>query len=154
MVYLERWKIILILIVCAIGVLYSAPNLLGKERAEWVREHTPSFFPNQTVNLGLDLRGGSHLLLEVATDNVIEEHMQSLVDQTRAALRVAKVGYTDLGLISGTVHFKLTDASQSEQAQNALRDMDHTLVVTAQKDDVSLRMTDDKIAERKRAAMD
>ena len=154
MVYLERWKVILILVVCAIGVLYSAPNLLGKERAAWVQEHTPSFFPNQTVNLGLDLRGGSHLLLEVATDNVIDEHMQSLVDQTRAALRVAKVGYTDLGLVGGAVHFKLTDASQVDAAKAAMNEMDHDLVVTAEKDDFSMRMTEEKITERKRAAMD
>ena len=154
MVYLERWKVLLILIVCAVGVLYSAPNLLGKERAAWVREHTPSFFPNQTVNLGLDLRGGSHLLLEVATDNVIDEHMQSLIDQTRAALRVAKITYTDLGLVSGAVHFKLTDAAQAEAATTAMHDMDRDLVVTAQKGDFSLHMTDDKIIERKRAAMD
>lgn len=154
MVYLERWKIVLILAVCAIGVLYSAPNLLGKERAAWLQAHTPAFFPNQTVNLGLDLRGGSHLLLEVATDNVIDDHMQSLVDQTRAALRASKLGYTDLGLVNGAVHFKLTDASQAEQAKGAIRDMDHDLDVVAKDGDFELRMTEAKIAERKRAAMD
>ena len=154
MVYLERWKVLLILIVCAIGILYSAPNLLGKERAEWVQSHTPSFFPNQTVNLGLDLRGGSHLLLEVATDSVIDEHMQSLVDQTRAALRVEKIGYTDLGLVNGAVHFKLTDGTQSDQTQKAMHEMDRDLVVNAQKDEFTLQMTSDKIVERKRAAMD
>ncbi len=154
MVYLERWKIILILIVCAIGVLYSAPNFLGKENAVWLQEHTPGFFPNQTVNLGLDLRGGSHLLLEVATDNVIDEHMQALVDQTRAALRVAKIGYTDLTLSGGAVHFKLTDASQSDAAKNVVRDIDHDLDVAVVNDDFALRMTNEKIAERKRAAMD
>jgi preprotein translocase subunit SecD len=154
MVYLERWKVILILIVCAIGVLYSAPNLIGKERAEWLREHTPSFFPNQTVNLGLDLRGGSHLLLEVATDNVIDEHMQNLVDQTRAALRNARVGYTDLALLNGAVHFRLTDAGQNDLAQSTIRDMDRDLDVSAKDGDFAVRMTDEKIAERKRAAMD
>src|SRR5579872_918947 len=112
MIYLERWKIFLIIAVCALGVLYSAPNLLGKQRAEWLQAHTPSFFPNQTVNLGLDLRGGSYLLLEVAIDTVIEERLQGLVDQTRAELRKAKIGYTDLGLVNGAVHFKLTDTSQ------------------------------------------
>jgi preprotein translocase subunit SecD len=154
MVYLERWKVILVLIVCAIGVLYSAPNLLGAQRAAWLQAHTPSFFPNQMVKLGLDLRGGSYLLLEVATDNVIDEHMQGLVDQTRVALRTAKIGYGDLGLVNGAVHFTLTDVSQSDAAKSAINDVDHDLSVTAQGNDFSLRMTDDKIAERKRAAMD
>jgi preprotein translocase subunit SecD len=154
MVYLERWKIILILIVCAIGVLYSAPNVIGKENAAWLQAHTPSFFPNQTVNLGLDLRGGSHLLLEVATDNVIDERMQNMVDQTRTTLRAAKIGYTDLGLTDGAVHFKLTDASQISQAQTTINDMDRDLDVSVKDGELSLRMTDVKIADRKRAAMD
>jgi preprotein translocase subunit SecD len=154
MVYLERWKIILIVAVCAIGILYSAPNLLGRERAEWLQQHTPSFFPNQTVNLGLDLRGGSHLLLEVAVDNVIDEHLQSTVDQVRAALRAAKIGYTDLGLASGTVHFKLTDAAQTEQAKTAIHDMDRDLDMSASNGEFTLRMTDTQIADRKRSAMD
>ncbi|MGB9154056.1 MAG: protein translocase subunit SecD [Alphaproteobacteria bacterium] len=154
MVYLERWKVILILVVCAIGVLYSAPNLLGKERAEWLQAHTPAFFPNQTVNLGLDLRGGSHLLLEVAVDNVIDEHMQGLLDQTRAALRTAKIGYTDLVLAEDAVHFKLTDAAQSDQAQSTIREMDHDLDITVKDGEFALHMTEASIAERKRAAMD
>ena len=154
MVYLERWKVILILVVCAIGVLYSAPNLLGKERAEWLQAHTPAFFPNQTVNLGLDLRGGSHLLLEVAVDNVIDEHMQGLLDQTRAALRTAKIGYTDLVLAEDAVHFKLTDAAQSDQAQSTIREMDHDLDITVKDGEFALHMTEARIAERKRAAMD
>src|SRR5271166_385905 len=107
MVYIERWKVILILAVCALGVLYSAPNVMGRNTVEWLRQNTPGFFPNQTVNLGLDLRGGSHLLLEVATDNVIDERRQGLIDQTRTELRRAKIGYTDLGLVNGDVHFRL-----------------------------------------------
>ncbi len=154
MVYLERWKIILILLVCAIGVLYSAPNLLGKEKAAWLQAHTPSFFPNQTVNLGLDLRGGSHLLLEVAVDNVVEERLQSIVDQTRSTLRTSKIGYTDLGLSGGAVHFKLTDAAQYDAAKKAIKDMDRELDLTAKDADFSLHMTEEKIAERKRSAMD
>jgi preprotein translocase subunit SecD len=154
MVYLERWKVILILIVCAIGVLYSAPNVIGKERAAWLQAHTPSFFPNQTVNLGLDLRGGSHLLLEVATESVIDEYMQNLIDQTRSALRNAKVGYTDLGLVNGTLHFRLTDTSQVDLAKSTIGSLDRDLDVSEKDGDFSLRLIDTKIAERKRMAMD
>lgn len=154
MVYLERWKVILIVVVCAIGVLYSAPNLFGKESVAWLQDHTPSFFPNQTVNLGLDLRGGSHLLLEVATDNVIDEYMQSIVDQARTTLRAAKIGYTDLGLVNGAVHFKLTNASQTDEAKAAIRDMDRDLDVAINDGEFTLRMNEAKIAERKRAAME
>jgi len=154
MVYIERWKIILIVAVCLFGVLYSAPNMLGKDTVNWLQQHTPGFFPNQTINLGLDLRGGSHLLLEVATDTVIDERLQGLVDQTRVELRGAKIGYTDLSLVNGAVHFRLTDASQSDKTKDAINGMDHDLAITANNGDFNLRMTDAKIVERKRAAMD
>src|SRR5580698_257352 len=130
MIYLERWKVILIIAVCALGVLYALPNALGRSEVEWLQAHTPGFFPNQTVNLGLDLRGGSHLLLEVATDAVIDEAMQGLVDQTRTELRGAKIGYTDLGLGNGAVHFKLTDPTQTDKAKDIVHDMDRDIDLT------------------------
>ncbi len=154
MVYLERWKVVLIIAVCVLSVLYAAPNMLGHDKAEWLQQHTPSFFPNQTINLGLDLRGGSHLLLEVATDTVVEEGLQGLVDQTRAELRTAKIGYTDLALSNGAVHFKLTDASQGDKAKDALHDMDRDLVTSNDNGSFTVHMSDVKINERKRAAMD
>ena len=154
MVYLERWKVILILVVCAIGILYSAPNLLGKERAEWLQARTPAFFPNQTVNLGLDLRGGSHLLLEVATDAVIDEHMQGLMDQVRTSLRTAKIGYTDLTLTNNEVHFTLTDPSQKDAAKAAIADIDRDLGIAVKDNGFALSFTADKIADLKRKAMD
>ena len=154
MIYIQRWKIILIVAVCVLGVLYSAPNFFGRQTVEWLQLHTPSFFPNQTVNLGLDLRGGSHLLLEVATDAVIDERIQALVDQTRGALRNAKIGYTDLGLNNGAVHFHLTDPSQIEATNQALRDMDPDLNVTTNDNNFVLAMKSDRIRDRKRAALD
>ncbi|MDD3370653.1 MAG: protein translocase subunit SecD [Alphaproteobacteria bacterium] len=156
MIYLERWKVILISVVCAIGILYSAPNFFGKERVEWLQAHTPSFFPNQTVNLGLDLRGGSHLLLEVATDSVIDEHMQAVVDQVRTSLRAEKpkIGYTNLGLSGGAVRFKLIDPAQQDRAREALRHMNAEFDISSKDGEFSLSMSESKILERKRSAMD
>src|SRR6185503_14081540 len=102
MVYLERWKIILIVAVCVLGVLYALPNALNPNTRAWLAQHAPAFVPHESVNLGLDLRGGSYLLLEVAVDAVVDERMQALVDETRKTLRDKKIGYTNLGLSSGT----------------------------------------------------
>ena len=154
MVYLERWKIILILAVCGLGLLYAAPNVMPAPVLGWVREHAPALVPNQTISLGLDLRGGSHLLLEVVTDAVIDEQMQGLVDQTRTELRGAKIGYADLGLANGAVRFRLTDPSQADQAVEMIRATDRQLAVASTKDEVTVRLTEEKINERKRSAMD
>ena len=154
MIYIERWKVILIAAVCALGVLYALPNALPKETVTWLQTNTPYLVPSQTVNLGLDLRGGSHLLLEVATDAVIDERMQGLVDQARTELRTAKVGYTDLGLINGSVHFKLTDVADGDKAREALRAMDRDLTVADTNGEFTVHLSDAKILERKQSAME
>lgn len=154
MVYFERWKIILVVGVCLLGVLYALPNALPRATVAWLQANAPILAPSQTVNLGLDLRGGSHLLLEVATDAVIEERVQGLVDQARTELRNAKIGYTDLGLVNGAVHFKLTDAAQADKAKEALRDMDRDLDIAASGMDFTVRLSEAKIMERKQSAME
>ncbi len=154
MLYIERWKVILILAVCALGVLYALPNALPRETVTWLQTNAPMLVPSQTVNLGLDLRGGSHLLLEVATDVVVDERLQGLVDQTRSELRTAKIGYTDLGLSGGAVHFKLTDATQADKAKDAMREMDRDLDVASTNGDFTVKLTEAKITERKQSAME
>src|SRR5436305_685042 len=61
MLHFQTWKIVVIVVVCAFGVIFSLPNLFSAETLDKL----PGFVPKQQVNLGLDLRGGSHLLLEV-----------------------------------------------------------------------------------------
>jgi preprotein translocase subunit SecD len=154
MVYLDRWKVILIVVVCALGVLYASPNFMGKQTRTWVAEHLPGFFPSQSVNLGLDLRGGSYLLLEVSTEAVIEERLQSLVDEVRGDLRKNKIGYTDLGISMNSVHFRVTDSSQTGAAKEALRELNSDFDITTTNADITLHMNEAKIIERKRTAMD
>jgi len=154
MVYLERWKVILIICVCVFGVLYSAPNVMSVETRNWVAASMPGFFPSQSVNLGLDLRGGSYLLLEVAVDTVIDERMQSMTDDVRHKFREAKIGYTDLSAGGGAVHVKLTDPSQSDNAKLLLHEIDNDTDISSSAGDFTIRLTADKIAERKRSAMD
>ena len=61
MLKFETWKVALIIGLCALGFAFAAPNLLDRQTAD----NLPGFLPSQQVNLGLDLRGGSHMLLEV-----------------------------------------------------------------------------------------
>lgn len=157
--YFERWKVILIIVVCVIGILYSAPNMLGQDRTAWLEAHTPAFFPNKAVNLGLDLRGGSHLLLEVAVDSTIEERTQAIMDQVRTAFRkdkegAEKIGYANLAMEGGAVHFKLTDPAQKDRAYDILKEMDRDLDVSERNGDFTLRLSSEAVAARKRSAMD
>ena len=77
MMYFSRLKTTLILAVCALGVLLCLPNLVPAP-AKWV--------PWRQVRLGLDLRGGSYLLLEVDMAAVAKERFDSLADAARSTL--------------------------------------------------------------------
>jgi preprotein translocase subunit SecD len=101
------WKRILILLICGWGIVAATPNLFYAkvERhndaaadieaaggtataeetaalAEW-----PGFLPSALMNLGLDLRGGAHLLAEVKVEDVYKSRMDSLWPEVRDALR-------------------------------------------------------------------
>ena len=78
MMYFSRLKTMLIVGVCLLGALLCLPNLLPQP-ASWV--------PWRQVHLGLDLRGGSYLLLEVDMDAVRRERLDAMADAARTALR-------------------------------------------------------------------
>ena len=83
MLYFAPWKVVLVVILCLAGVAFTIPNFLSNKTAE----ELPIWLPHQQVNLGLDLQGGSHLLLEVEVDVVVQERLNALVDSVRDALK-------------------------------------------------------------------
>ncbi len=91
MLQIEKWKIVLVIVLSILGVLYAVPNILPAEQKAWVQANIPDWLPSKTVNLGLDLRGGSYLLLEADTKVVIAERIQSM--GRRRAHRAAQAGY-------------------------------------------------------------
>lgn len=153
MLHIETWKKYLILAIAFWGVLYASPNLLGKRTVLWMQDHLPSFLPVQTVNLGLDLRGGSHLLLEVDLNAFLEEKLQTLMDQARTDLRKARIGYVDLRVADGRITFKPTDSAQAAKAKDILKEIDRTLDVSSENGVISAAFSEDAIAEKKYAAM-
>lgn len=157
--YIPRWKLTLSLIVCALGLLYALPNAMGPQMQAWMESHMPAGLPGQKVNLGLDLRGGSHLLLQVDLDAVVAERLNALVDETRQALRKAEVGYKDLGVVNGGVKFALRDAAQKDAALSAVRKLDTGIEASVAPglDDaniVTATLTEASLRDRKTKAME
>jgi protein-export membrane protein SecD len=88
MLYFTRLKTLLIAGICALGIVFILPNLI----------HRPaSWLPWQQVHLGLDLRGGSYLLMQVDMNAVVREELNGLVDEARSALLKANLDYVNLG---------------------------------------------------------
>ena len=105
MLQIDRWKRILIIGLCVLGVAYAVPNLfyrqveahndavaeIGKTgvttpELEAARAGWPGWLPSALVNLGLDLRGGAHLLGEVQVEEVYKSRMDALWPELRRAL--------------------------------------------------------------------
>jgi SecD/SecF fusion protein len=116
MLHFSKAKIWMIAAVCALGVLFSLPNFISPGTL-------PAWVPQNRVNLGLDLQGGSYLLLEVDMETVIRERLEGALDTARTALRTANIRYTDLAVRDRAVTFTLNDASQAEAARAALGDL-------------------------------
>ena len=107
---------ILIALVCVLGLLYALPNFFAKDTfSNW-----PSWLPGQQINLGLDLQGGSHLLLEVDTNTVIAERLSGVEDSVRRLLRSAKIKYKGLGVRNLAVVFSTRDPSLTENVETKL----------------------------------
>jgi preprotein translocase subunit SecD len=92
MLEFPRWKMLMVVVVTAFFAMTALPNVLSPE----LRDKLASVLPNGPVPLGLDLRGGSHLLLELDFATYKREHMANMRDALREALREKKIGYTEL----------------------------------------------------------
>jgi protein-export membrane protein SecD len=114
MMYFSRMKTTIILAVCLLGMLLGVPNLFPAPAA-WM--------PWRTVHLGLDLRGGSYLLLEVDMKAVIKERLDSLMDGVRQALRNGQIFYQSLDAQpdQNRIVLRLRDAAKTDDAVAALR---------------------------------
>ncbi|WP_455373430.1 protein translocase subunit SecD [Limibacillus halophilus] len=119
MINIPRWQSLLILGVVLVGIVFTLPNFLSQK----TRDALPDWVPSETINLGLDLRGGSYLLLEVEMDAVIQEQLDNLVDAVRLELRGQRINYLDLGVQGDSVTFALRDASKAEEVRGLLRDL-------------------------------
>ena len=86
MLYISRWKALAILLTAAVVCLCAVPNFFSDQTIQslpkWMQRH---------VVLGLDLQGGSHILLEVDTDAVRKEKVEQLRDDVRRVLREARI---------------------------------------------------------------
>ncbi len=110
------WKLALVVGVWVFAILALLPNLLSREALD----RLPGFLPRNQIVLGLDLQGGSHLLLEVEAKAVVRDRLEQLVSEVRAALRPAQIGYRGLGVQGEAVVLTLTDPSRLDQALGEL----------------------------------
>jgi preprotein translocase subunit SecD len=148
MVRFETWKLVLVLGACLASLLFAAPNVMTPE----MRKSMPDWL--QPVSLGLDLQGGSHLLLEVDVKTVLREQLSSLVETARTQLRKENIRYQGLGIEGDAVVVRIPEPDQRDKARPMLRGLELGLEVEAKDDGAfSMRYTPQMMIERKTAAV-
>ena len=120
MINFSRWTIWSSIAACVLAFFFALPNILPATTLDAL----PNWMPKQTINLGLDLQGGSYLLLEADINFVYKERLESARDDLRQKLNDAKIRYTGLAIQNGdTVQVKIRDAEQYEAAATAIKTM-------------------------------
>src|SRR5580704_11950320 len=108
MLFISKWKALAIVATALFVCLCAVPNFFSDSLVQklpgWAQRH---------VVLGLDLQGGSHILLEVDANDVLKQKVEALRDDVRRVLREARVGITGAPVIRGSntveVHIRDTD---------------------------------------------
>ncbi len=134
-----RWKIWAITLTILAGTIFALPNLLSERQLA----ELPDWLPRQQLNLGLDLRGGSHILLEADPADIAKARLETLEEVVRTELRQADggaIGFRDLSTREGAISFTVRDTADIDRAVETMRAMSRPVgQLTAQRDlDVSV----------------
>ena len=133
------------------SILTTLPSLLSPET---LNEYWPSFLPQAKISLGLDLQGGSSLLLEADVETVIQERVRNLKNEVRKVLRQHKIRYRDLEAKEEKVVFQLRDASQKEKTFKALRKLGLDFSVQLNIDQIEIGFTSAALQEQEKVVLD
>ncbi|WP_066800812.1 protein translocase subunit SecD [Sphingomonas soli] len=126
-----RWKRLSIFIGLAIMVVLAIPSFFSKDQ----RDQWPSWIPHPAINLGLDLAGGSYLLLEGDTSGVAQARLEAMKEQVRNDMRRApRVDIGDISVQDGKVTFMVRDPSQVDAAREKLLPLTNGVGTTGQRD--------------------
>ncbi len=144
---LSKTALMIIIGICLLGIFFAFPNFLPN------KENLPKWW--QPVNLGLDLQGGSNLLLQVQVDDVIKERMANIEDAARKVLRENKIRYQNLRAGDTDVSVKIENLNSRSKAISAFRKIeDGLLVEETDNDTVKISYTEQALAQLKLKIVD
>ncbi len=124
MLRFARWKIISILGMTALAFLVIVPSLLSPATRDALIAHSPSWLPVRSIVLGLDLQGGSHVLLEVDSGSVVKTMVDNLRDSVRRVLRDEKIAISGgIGSLPRGIQFRIPDPAELQRALPKLREL-------------------------------
>lgn len=126
---ISKWKLITSILFTVIAFIYVLPNFT-EDSSKWL--------PGDKVNLGLDLRGGSHLLLSVDFDSYMDDISQSVAEGIKKYMRDEKIGYRNLKISRNKIQFDLRSPDDYPKVKKVLRNVDSNLSYGKEGDTITL----------------
>jgi SecD/SecF fusion protein len=142
MLQFPRWKVIAIILTCLAGFLIALPNVLSKSTLDSL----PWFLPHHQMPLGLDLRGGAHLLLAMDTDELRKDWLNTLREDARKQLRDAKIGFSALGIQGNSLVVRTAKPEEADAAFKELKKLIQPLgnqILGTSGNNIEVEMNDD-----------
>ena len=123
MLYFARWKVVAILVTAVLVCGFTVPNFFPEQ----VVKGWPAWAQRRLV-LGLDLQGGSQILLEVDLTDVRKQRLDSLRDDVRRTLRDARINWSTPPIVRGnSVEVRLREGGDFQNALAKIRDLSQPL---------------------------
>jgi protein-export membrane protein SecD len=129
MLRFSRFKVTWILLLCVAAVIVTIPSLMTADARRAMVQNAPAFvpgwlLPQRAIVLGLDLQGGSHVLLEVDTNDLVRSMVTTLRDDVRRVLREARVApQGGIGTLVRGVQVRVPNVAERERVLPRLREL-------------------------------
>ena len=136
MLVVSKSRVITTLTICFLGLLFAFPSLVDQA----TYDKLPHFLQH-TVNLGLELRGGSHIQLEVDLESVKKERQESIIDEARKQLRKQNIKYSRINVQSkdgeSLIYISLKDSKDASDVKKILNKIEKELDITTNGSEVT-----------------
>ncbi|HJD56242.1 MAG TPA: protein translocase subunit SecD [Rickettsia endosymbiont of Pyrocoelia pectoralis] len=135
---LPKWKIFLSIICTIFAIICALPNFMQVES---------KYLPHDSVNLGLDLRGGAHLLLDVDFDSYLNDSMENLADTLRKNFREDKIGYKNMSVRQASVQLELRSPEELKQIRKIIYKIDPEINIDEKENKINLTYSESRLSD-------
>ena len=137
----NKFNLITLVVIFFLAVFYSLPNLFNNFKFNSIS----SILPGKTVNLGLDLKGGSYLLLKAELESVFNEKLDNTSAQIRKSLRKNKIKYKNLRTVDDRISFNIRNSNDKKKVLSLIKEYSKDFLINDQKNYFYLNLSESGI---------
>ena len=147
-----KWRAWTVIVISLLGVFFCIPNFIP---SDIYQEKVPKSMQEwwRPMPLGLDLQGGSHLLLEIKIGDLVNERLNSLADGTRSSLRESRIKFSGLGVEDGVMKLKVLDTTELMNVQGTISKLEEGLTFKVDGNEMQVQFSEEALNKMKTEAV-